>query len=374
MPFRKQQTSIRTPDSSGPTARDRLLDALARRKGSVGQVGDAAVAPARRDARHPVRAEPRHDLAARIVGAQPLAGLELGRLEESGAVPALAPHQLAERRFRPVDDAHRSRRHRPSRYRGRVPMSWNVVARTPPRPAVASATLSAADLAASRPRAPSPPAGFVSTEIVPRSPASSRTFSPCRCVGDRCRSRRQKTQDRAIALCPVPPWPSSEPQPVAEGCKRYPLRHRDDAVEIRVVAQVFDQMAGMEHRRAVAPERRGRCRSCSAAASTCATYIAICLTRETPSVDAAGLAKLLARHAEQRRGDVDHALAQFQRAFVARLQPSGSAIALGNVLPGRSHRPRTGTSALMVVSCTELVPFVTIGISSYTAISADVNK
>ena len=74
-PFRKQQTSTSTPDSSGPTASSARLNTLTRSQCGIGDLEHTI--GARTGSCHvPVDADRRHQIAERKIRAQPLARLE----------------------------------------------------------------------------------------------------------------------------------------------------------------------------------------------------------------------------------------------------------------------------------------------------------
>ena len=89
--------------NSGPTAFQRAPYALARRERRFREGRHAAAAAVLRDRRGPVGGDARHHVGAGEVGAQPLAGLQLHRLDQRAAVARLAAREPGERTFAGIE-------------------------------------------------------------------------------------------------------------------------------------------------------------------------------------------------------------------------------------------------------------------------------
>lgn len=98
--------------------------------------------------------------------------------------------------------------------------------------------------------------------------------------------------------------------------------------------------------------------------TTCATYIATCLTRDTPRLERPGL-RISLLDTLNNAAVISIMPSQSPRANSS-LGPAGGLSKIVSVMP-RQDEPWTSewTAALVDVSCTELVPLAVIGISSY---------
>ena len=96
--FEKAADVEQKADEFGPDRVECLPHALARRNDGFGEGGRATAGAAiLRHRRAPVRRDARHELGAREIGAQSLAGLELHRLDQRAAVAALAAREPDQR-------------------------------------------------------------------------------------------------------------------------------------------------------------------------------------------------------------------------------------------------------------------------------------
>ena len=120
-PFEEAADVEQQAGEFGPDRIERVAHALARRDDGFGEgrppaAGAAAIL---RHRRRPVRRDARHELGAREIGAQPLAGLQLDRLDQRAAVAALAAREPGERALGRIDGDAGAARPRFRFHRGR---------------------------------------------------------------------------------------------------------------------------------------------------------------------------------------------------------------------------------------------------------------